>query len=95
MGANEVITKDVLAYSVVAGNPSRIKKMRFDDVMIERLERVQWWRYAVWALHDLCFDDVGSKLDIIEHRDLACDIADYHPEHTRLNGFPVFHNILC
>ena len=30
-------------YSVVVGNPAKIIRKRFDDEMIELLEKLQWW----------------------------------------------------
>jgi chloramphenicol O-acetyltransferase type B len=45
IGARAVVTKDVPAYAVVAGNPSRIVKFRFDPPTIERLLQVKWWEW--------------------------------------------------
>ena len=45
IGARAVVTKDVPAYAVVAGNPSRIVKFRFDPPTIERLLRIKWWEW--------------------------------------------------
>jgi hypothetical protein len=38
-----VVTKDVPSYAIVAGNPSRIVKFRFDPRTIERLLEIKWW----------------------------------------------------
>lgn len=43
IGTGAVVTKDVIAYSVVAGVPSRIIKMRFSDDLIEKIEKSKWW----------------------------------------------------
>jgi acetyltransferase-like isoleucine patch superfamily enzyme len=45
VGARAVVTKDVPAFSIVAGNPARIIRMRFDDETIKRLLRLQWWNW--------------------------------------------------
>lgn len=37
VGAGSVVTKDVEPYCIVAGNPARIIRKRFDDEMIRRL----------------------------------------------------------
>jgi len=43
IGAGSIITKDIEAYSVVAGNPAKLLYKRFDDNLILELERIQWW----------------------------------------------------
>ncbi len=54
VAGNAVVTKDVPPYAMVAGNPAKIVKYRFDEKTIERLLQVQWW--------DLPDDIVFSKL---------------------------------
>ena len=43
IGANAVVASNVPPYSVVAGNPARVIRKRFDDELIELLEKLQWW----------------------------------------------------
>lgn len=38
-----VVTKDVPAYAIVAGNPAKIIKYRFEKDVIDRLTKIQWW----------------------------------------------------
>ena len=37
-----VVVKDVPPYAIVAGNPAKVVKMRFDDKTIDRLLRISW-----------------------------------------------------
>jgi len=57
IGAGAVVTKDVEPYSVAAGVPAKILKMRFDDKTIESLEKIQWWNWPV--------DIIRENLDLI------------------------------
>ena len=43
IGMGSVVTHDVPAYEVWAGNPARMIKKRFPDEIAERLEKTQWW----------------------------------------------------
>lgn len=46
VGAGSVIVKNVPAYSIVAGNPSRVLGFRFPIEIIEELEKIQWWNWS-------------------------------------------------
>lgn len=45
IGARSIITKDIPPYSLVVG-ASIIKKLRFPEVIVERLLKSQWWEYS-------------------------------------------------
>jgi virginiamycin A acetyltransferase len=45
IGAAAVVTKDVPPYAIVAGNPAKIIKYRFDANTIRRLEDLAWWNW--------------------------------------------------
>lgn len=47
VGARAVVTRDVPSYHVVAGNPARIVRVRFDPGQIEALEAIAWWNWPV------------------------------------------------
>ena len=47
IAARAVVVKDVPAYSIVAGNPAKVVKMRFDDTTIERLLKIAWWDWDI------------------------------------------------
>lgn len=43
IASQSVVTKSVPPYAVVAGNPARIVKYRFDEETIKDLLEVKWW----------------------------------------------------
>ena len=47
IGANSVVSKDIPAYAIAAGNPCRVKKMRFNDEQISILEETKWWDWDI------------------------------------------------
>jgi acetyltransferase-like isoleucine patch superfamily enzyme len=65
IAAGAVVAKDVPPYAVVGGVPAKIIRYRFDEPTIERLLRLQWWRYnLVGQTFDLT--NPGLAMDQIE-----------------------------
>ena len=53
IGLNSVVSKDVEPYTIVAGNPAQFIRKRFDDELIELLQRLKWWDKPVAEIQDL------------------------------------------
>lgn len=47
IAARAVVVKDVPPYSIVAGNPARVVKMRFDEKTVARLLQIAWWDWEI------------------------------------------------
>ncbi len=57
-----VVVKDVPPYAIVAGNPAKIVKMRFDDSTIQRLLNIAWWNWEI--------EKINKHLSLITHLDI-------------------------
>lgn len=68
VGAGAVVTKPVPPYAVVAGNPARHIRFRFDERTVERLLASRWWDLEDNALHLFgpAFNDVEKFLESVE-----------------------------
>jgi len=61
IGANSVVSKDVAPYTIVAGNPIKVIRKRFDDELIELLQKFVWW--------DKTIDEINSLIPILTTSD--------------------------
>jgi phosphonate metabolism protein (transferase hexapeptide repeat family) len=50
IAAGAIVTKDVPAYAIVAGNPARTIKRRFPEAVASRLTELAWWDWNHEAL---------------------------------------------
>lgn len=57
-----VVSKHVPPYTVVAGNPARVVKERFDEATVERLLRIAWWDWDI--------EKINRNLSVICHLDI-------------------------
>ena len=62
IGANSIVAGEVRPYTIVAGNPARLIRKRFDDEMIDLLERFAWW--------DRPIDEINALIPILTSSDL-------------------------
>lgn len=55
IGANSLVTKDIMPYTIVAGNPARAIRMRFNDDDIEFLTQLKWWNWDIEKIKEMAF----------------------------------------
>lgn len=53
IGAGAIVTRDVPRYAIVAGNPAKILRERFDPELQAQLEASEWWKMDLRELRAL------------------------------------------
>lgn len=66
LGANAVVTKDVMPYSIVGGVPAKLIRMRFRECIVDKLLASEWWTLPTDALLQLNMNDVDDCIARIE-----------------------------
>ncbi len=61
VGAGSMVSKDIDPYAIVAGNPARVIRHRFDPVTVELMLRLAWWDWDI--------DEILENLDLIMDAD--------------------------
>ncbi len=65
VGAGSIVTHDVPPYAIVAGNPARILRYRFDEETIQKIEATQWWNLKLDELKKIApeLQEIVNKKD--------------------------------
>ncbi len=62
IGLNSTVGSDVPPYTIVAGNPAKIVRKRFDDELIGLLLKLEWWNKSV--------DDIKALMPVLSNSNL-------------------------
>lgn len=68
IGANSVVGSNIDPYTIVVGNPARVIRKRFDDELIEIMEKLKWWDKSVGEINDLIPILTSSDLEKVKEK---------------------------
>ena len=63
IGLNSVVASDVAPYTIVAGNPAKLIRHRFDEELTALLLRLKWW--------DKPIEEINSLIPLLTNSDLS------------------------
>ena len=62
IGTKSVVGCNVEPYSIIAGNPAKIIRKRFDDELIELMLKLKWW--------DLSIEEIIKLVPLLHNNNL-------------------------
>ncbi|HEU5282147.1 MAG TPA: CatB-related O-acetyltransferase [Gammaproteobacteria bacterium] len=66
IASRSVVTKSVPPYAIVAGNPAKIVRMRFDEATIAALLNIQWWHWPIEVINQHLSIIVAADMDALK-----------------------------
>jgi len=67
-----IVTKNIPPYAVVAGNPAKIIKYRFDEATIQKLLETEWWHWPEDEIrkiaHLMCTENFNEFFEYAKNR---------------------------
>ncbi|WP_338405680.1 DapH/DapD/GlmU-related protein [Aeromonas hydrophila] len=63
VAAGSVVTKSVPPYAIVGGNPAKVIKYRFNDIIIEKLQQIRWFDYNPSILKKIKTENVAEFIE--------------------------------
>lgn len=52
IGANSTVASDIEPYTIVAGNPAKFIRKRFNDKIINHLLKIKWWNWPIEKINE-------------------------------------------
>lgn len=66
IASRSVVTKDVPPYSIVAGNPAKVIRYRFNEEIISILLEIKWWDWPVEKITRHISAIVGANIEALK-----------------------------
>lgn len=66
IGANSVVGSNVEPYTIVVGNPAKALRKRFDEELINIMEKLKWWDKSIEEINNLIPLLTNSNLEYVK-----------------------------
>lgn len=66
IGANSVVGSNVEPYTIVVGNPAKALRKRFDEELIDIMEKLKWWDKSIEEINKLIPLLTNSNLEYVK-----------------------------
>ena len=66
IGANSVVGSNVEPYTIVVGNPAKALRKRFDEELIDIMEKLKWWDKSIEEINNLISLLINSNLEYVK-----------------------------
>ena len=66
IGANSVVGSNVEPYTIVVGNPAKALRKRFDEELIDIMEKLKWWDKSIEEINNLIPLLANSNLEYVK-----------------------------
>ena len=68
IGANSVVGSNVDPYTIVVGNPAKALRKRFDEELIDIVEKLKWWDKSIEEINNLISLLTNSNLEYVKEQ---------------------------
>lgn len=70
LAAGAIVTRDVPPYAIVAGNPAKILRFRFNKTIIKQLLNIKWWN---WSERKIKLNNSFFDIDLSNQKTIKLD----------------------
>lgn len=92
IGAGSVVARDVEPYAIVAGNPARLIRKRFDQAIINKLLEIKWWDWTTERITENMPLLLSNKInEFIEKNSASKSQVDLRQTPDNLENSEVIH----
>ena len=67
IGAHSVVTQNVGPYEIVAGNPARVVRTRFEPTEVQELLELRWWDWSIEKITEHAAVLMGGTVEELRH----------------------------